>query len=75
MQIVKYSVSDNKIYITYKMVQVGTPNRGNYGAYIYQYDEDGNIIDDIYIYTNNLTVGDTFTSYAYLEKNAVKIGI
>lgn len=75
VQIVKYSVSDNKIYITYKMVQVGTPNRGNYGAYIYQYDEDGNIIDDIYIYTNNLTVGDTFTSYAYLEKNAVKIGI
>ena len=75
VQIINYNISDNKIYITYKMVQVGNPNIGNFGTYIYQYDKNGNIVDEIYVYTNNLTVGSTFIDSDYLKDDTVRIGI
>lgn len=73
-QIIKYNVTNDKIFLTYKMVQIGTPDRGNYGAYVYQYDKDGNIISEMYLYTNNLTVGTTVTDSYYLENDTVRIG-
>jgi hypothetical protein len=55
------------------VVEVGSPNRGNYGAYVYQYDSNGNILDQIYLYTSTLTVGETFIRNAYLKDDTVSI--
>lgn len=75
VQIVNYSINDNKINITYKIAQVGNSRKTNFGAYIYQYDKNGNIVDEIYVYTSKVIVGSTFASSAYLKEETVKIGI
>ena len=39
---------------------------------VYQYDKEGNIISEMYLYTNNLTVGTTVTDSYYLKNDTVR---
>lgn len=76
VQIIDYNITDTgKAYFTCKIVQVGDPRWISFASYIYEYDKDGNMIDDIWIFNSSLNLGETFVVQTYLDDETVWVGV
>lgn len=75
-QIISYNINNsNKIFLTFKITNISDSIWTSYSTTIYEYDKNGNILDDHFIFDNAISVGKTFVEEFYLEDDTVRIGI
>lgn len=74
-QIISYNINDDEIFLTFKISQLINTRYNSYTTTIYEYDKNGNILDDHFIFCNSISVGTTFIENFYLDDKTVRIGI
>ena len=73
-QIISYNINNDKIFLTFKITQIGDKKWTSYTTTIYEYDKNGNILEDRFVFDNDIYVGKTFVEEFYLKDGTVKIG-
>lgn len=74
-QIISYNINNDKIFLTFKITQLANSKYEFYSTTIYEYDKNGNILEDHFIYCSSVSVGTTFVEDFYLDDETIRIGI
>ena len=74
-QIISYNINDDdEIFLTLKITQIGDKKWTSFSTTLYEYDKNGNILEDRFVFDNDIYVGKIFVEEFYLKDGTVKIG-
>lgn len=60
--------------MTLKITQIGDKKWTSFSTTLYEYDKNGNILEDRFVFDNDIYVGKIFVEEFYLKDGTVKIG-